>query len=555
VEQKPNEETMGKTEERLSPRKQHAIKQREQISELYAKHGGNVAAIAREMGLVRSTVGEHLKVIGIKKPLAGGKRQAKAKKEALPTAGSIKRYILTSAQNNTYVHKEFWANVEVMAQYYSAQILVGTFSYNQNNFGNLAVKRGTKKPYENKLWFDPAVTPYLSDEKIELAPGLVWCGGMNILPTEDNPISGLETYGGADSVIFPHAKIEMRSIATMPDMPVKMIYTTGAATLQNYIQRKLGIKAEHHHRYSFLLVEVDSEGNWWVRQVAARKNGRNIQDLNVVVEDGSVVCKTAKVEAITWGDLHATISQPEVVAASLSMLDMLRPSYQFIHDIMEGVSTNRHLQGKTEPHKRFHNWLRGLHRVDEELRQTRTTLEMYLRPWCKTIVPDSNHDGWWLHSWLHNYDYRYDPSNAELFLRLQNYMYEEIRKGKLPKNVNLTERAFVKETGLAPGAIKFLLPDESFEVKEVECGMHGHLGPNGSFGSPSNLAKIGKKATTAHTHSCGIFHGLYVAGTSSKLTKDWTYTAGPSSWSHSHVVLYSNGQRAIVTMKNGKWRA
>jgi hypothetical protein len=105
------------------------------------------------------------------------------------------------------------------------------------------------------------------------------------------------------------------------------------------------------------------------------------------------------------------------------------------------------------------------------------------------------------------------------------------------------------------GAVKFLLPDESFEVKEVECGCHGHLGPNGAFGSPSNLSKIGKKATTAHTHSCGIFHGLYVAGTSTKLTKDWTYTSGPSSWSHSHVALYPNGQRTIITVKNGKWRA
>jgi hypothetical protein len=325
--------------------------------------------------------------------------------------------------------------------------------------------------------------------------------------------------------------------------------------LMNYLQKKLGIKAEHHHRYAFLLVEVDSTGAWWIRQVAARKNGRIIQDLNILVEDGKFVSTNAPVEAITWGDLHSTISQPEVVEASQTMLDKLRPNYQFIHDIMEGASTNRHLQGKTEPHKRFHTWLRGLHRVDEELRQTKAILEQYLRPWCKTIVPDSNHDGWWLKSWLMNYDYRYDPANSELFLRLQNFMYNEIRKGALPKNVNVTERAFITETGMKAGTIKFLLPDESFSVREVECGMHGHVGPNGAFGNPANLSKIGKKATTAHTHSAGIYHGLYVAGTSSKLTPDWTYTEGPSSWSHSHVVLYPNGQRAVITMKNGKWKA
>jgi hypothetical protein len=341
----------------------------------------------------------------------------------------------------------------------------------------------------------------------------------------------------------------------MPDMPVKMVYTTGAVTLMNYLQKKLGIKAEHHHRYAFLLVEVDSAGNWWVRQVAARKNGKTVQDLNVLVENGELVSIDAKAEAITWGDLHSTIAQPEVVEASLVMLDTLQPKHQFLHDIMEGASTNRHLQGKFEPYKRFHTWLRGLHRVDEELKQTRVVIEKYLRPWCKTVVPDSNHDRAWLRSWLENYEYRFDPANAELFLRLQNFAYAEIRKGTLPKNINLSEQAFVVETGMKPGAVKFLLPDESYEVKEVECGCHGHMGPNGAFGSPTNLSKIGKKATTAHTHSAGIYHGLFVAGTSTKLTPEWTYTQGPSSWSHSHVILYPNGQRTIVTMKNGRWRA
>ena len=537
---------------------QHGEEQRKKVAELYDKHAGHVPTIARSMGLARSTVWAHLQKLGIKKPLAGGKQRAAETKESLPTVGGVKRYILTSAQNNTYVHAEFWANVKALAEQYDAQILVGTFSYNQNNFGSLAVKNGTKKPFEHDLWYDPQITPYISDAPRVLAPGLKWSGNMNILPTEDNPISGLETYGGSTSVIFPHTKIEMRSIATMPDMPVKMIYTTGAVTLMNYLQKKLGIKAEHHHRYACLVVEVDHDGNWWVRQVAARKNGRSIQDLNTLVEDGAVVSTDAKAEAITWGDLHATNSHPEVVKSSLTMLDTLQPKYQFIHDVLEGVSINRHyIKHAPLPHETFHRWLRGLHRVDEELKQSRAVLEMYLRPWCKTIAPDANHDAKWLQSWLTKFDYRYDPANAELFLRMQNFMYAEIRKNTTaPKNVNIMRYAMEKEAGLKSGAVRFLLPDESFEVKEVECGMHGHLGPNGAFGSPSNLSKIGKKATTAHTHSAGIYHGLYVAGTSSRLTEGWDYTMGPSSWSWSHVVQYKNGQRSIITMnKDGKWRA
>jgi hypothetical protein len=466
---------------------------------------------------------------------------------------------LTSAQNNTFVHEDFWKNVEAMAKHYNAQIMVGTFSYNQNNFGKLAVKNGTKKPYENDLWFDPKIQPYIADVPRRLAPGLKWSGNMNILPTEDNPISGLETYGGADSVIFPHTKIEMRSIATMPDTPVKLVYTTGACTLMNYLQKKLGIKAEHHHRYAFLLVEVDSEGNWWVRQVAARKNGKAIQDLNIVVEDGNVVSTDARVDAITWGDLHATNPQPEVVDSAMGMLDELKPKHQVIHDLFEGVSINPHMRKYKAIHEKFTAWLRGLHRVDEEVRQTKAVLDRYIRPWCNTIVPDANHDRSWLKRWLQEYDYRVDPPNTEIFLRLQSFMYSELRAGKLAKNVNLVKFVMENEGGLKPGTVSFLLPDQSYVINEVELASHGHLGPNGSFGSPSNLAKIGRKATTAHTHATGIYHGLVVAGTSSKLTEGWDYTTGPSSWSWSHVVQYANGQRSVITAKivNGivKWRA
>jgi hypothetical protein len=333
-----------------------------------------------------------------------------------------------------------------------------------------------------------------------------------------------------------------------------MNYTTGAVTLLNYIHKKAGLKAEHHHRYAFLVVEVDSDGNWFVRQVAARKNGRNIQDLNVEVEDGVVVSTDAKVEAITYGDLHAACAEKWVVDASIEMLDTLKPKYQFLHDIMEGASINRHVRKHKAVHEKFHIWLRGMHRLDAETTETIKWLKQYLRPWVKTVVPDSNHDAWWLKSWLNEFDYRVDPANAELFLKLQAFMYREIRGGKMPKDVNITERLFVTEGGLENNAIKFLLPDESFLVcKEIECGMHGHLGPNGTFGAPGNLSKLGKKATTAHTHSAGIYHGLYVAGTTSQLR--WNYNIGPSSWSHAHVVCYPNGQRAVVTLRNNKWRA
>jgi hypothetical protein len=538
----------------------------EQVAAEFTKQGGNVSATARALGLARSTVQEALRKTPLnKKPIAGGdligfSTTTKAK---LPPKGIVKRYICTSAQNNTFVHKEFWSALQTLAEYYNAEILVGTYSYNMNAYGPLAVKQGThltrgNKSYVKEPWFDPLIKDYINDESLELGPGLVWCGEMNIMPTAVNPLAGLETYSHRKSAIFPHAKVAMRSIATLPSEGTKLNYTTGTVTLMNYIQKKEGIKAEQHHKFGALIVEVDNTGYWAVRQLGWSEKFKNIQDLDVVVHNGKVTTGN-RVEAITWGDLHGTAAEQWVVDLSQEVLDTLKPKYQFLHDVMEGASVNPHvIKHAPDGHYAYNRWLRGLHRVDEELKRTTEGIKRYLRPWCETIVPDSNHDHMWLRRWLLRYDYRYDPANAELFLDLQKWFYEQIRentaKGLTHKEINLSAYAFAKY-GLTEKDIKFLLPDESFTIldKRIECGVHGHLGINGGFGTPEKLAKVGRRMNTAHTHSCGIWDGLYVAGTSSKLI--WSYNWGFSSWSHSHILTYPSGQRSIITMYSGKWRA
>jgi hypothetical protein len=526
------------------------------VADAYSRFAGNVSAMARDTGLSRGAIRDHMAKLGIgKKPLVAGKLKGVVMASGiLPAKGLIKRYLLTSAQNNTAINKKVWANFLALAEHYNAEIMVGTYSYNQNHFGSLAVKRGKDKAVEHTLWFAPEIVDYICDKRVELGTGLVWCGEMNILPTAVDPLSGLETYSHRKSAIFPHAKLAMRSIPTMLGEGTKLNYTTGTITLRNYIQKKEGLKAEHHHRYSCLIVEVNHDGYWCVRQVGANSAEGDIQDLQVIVRGGEVTSTDASVEAITWGDLHAGWVEPWVVNLSMEMLDTLRPKYQFLHDVLEGASINRHERKSPHPHHKFSNWLRGLHRLDAELALSKEVIERYLRPWCQTIVPDSNHDGWWLASWLNEFDYRKDPGNAELFLKMQLYSYERIRLGVMVRDVNLIGWAF-NSVGLSDDRIKFLLADESFKIcdRKIECGMHGHLGPNGSRGTPSNLRTVGRRANTAHTHSAGIYDGLYVAGTSSKLR--WDYNYGPTSWGHAHIVTYPNGQRSIITMYDGKWRA
>src|SRR5216683_7999853 len=307
----------------------------EEVSAIFSKHAGNIRASAKELGIARSSVRRILKSTGLmKKPLAGGTVQGnEVFVETLPTKGKVRRYILTSAQNNTYVHEGVWNNLLALAEHYSAEILIGTYTYNQNHYGKLSVKQGKDKPVEKELWYDPKLQVVgfskICDKRVQLADGLVWCGEYNAIPTNVNPLAGLESYTGRKSAIFPHAKLAMRSIATMQGEGVKLNYTTGTVTQRNYIQKREGVIAEFHHIYGALLIEVNSNGNWWVRQLNQDEGTGTLQDLNVVVQDGVITSKTARVEAVTHGDLHGVFADEDVVKASLDMVDELEPKYQF----------------------------------------------------------------------------------------------------------------------------------------------------------------------------------------------------------------------------------
>jgi hypothetical protein len=521
-----------------------------QIMEAIDVVGTGLTDLSRETGLSRSTIYYRLKKMGADKPISAGSIRGTAEKSAeLPKPGRIKRYILTSAQNNTKIHEAVWESLLTLAKYYDAAILIGTFSYNQNAFGSMATKRGTEK-HDKDLWYDERLKPYFADERIRLAEGLVWCGEMNIMPTAENPLSGLETYSGRKSAIVPHAKIAMQSVAAMKGEGVKFNYTTGTVTQMNYIQKKAGQKGEHHHTYGGLLVEVNADGAWFVRQIEATKEGV-ICDLDIRVE-GTKLTRKNRVEAITWGDIHAACVDENVTTSALGadgMMDTLKPRYSFIHDIFEGVSFSHHTADNC--HAKFSAHLRGYDSVQCEVNTTAHVLSSYLRKLTQTVVVDSNHDSAWLARWLREHDYRRDPVNAVFFLQMQLAFYEAMeRKEKL----NLTRWAlqiFPRQLG----EVKFLGPDESFRTCGglIENGQHGHLGPNGARGTAQNLNRVGRRANTAHSHSAAIVNGLYVAGTSSDL--DMGYNVGPSSWSHSHIITYPTGKRTIITVWDGRWRA
>lgn len=521
----------------------------------FLRNGGSVRATAHELALSRRAIRHRLDLaqaqLGLEwgRPLVSGRIKALAQqRRSLPGAGQVKRYVLTSAQNNTHVHHAFLKNLAAFAAYHNAELLVSQFTYNKASYGRKAVKPGAEPTRDDvaDLWYDDEISPYVCNDRVELAPSLVFCGEMNILPTAIRPLTGLETYTGTASGIFPHAKIALSSVASA-NGSAKFNYTTGTVTQRNYIQKKEGNKAEFHHAYGAAFVEVDSRGHWWVRQLNATEDG-SFYDLDILVENGLISCQH-RVEAINWGDVHVDVLEPAIRSLNWGeggILDVLQPRYQFMHDTVDFRARNHH--ETKNPHETFRKWQQGRSNVRDEFVRVRDFLNKEAhRDWCKMVVVDSNHDNA-MARWLREGDYRFDPENAVFFLESQLLYY---------RNIETPNFHLVEETLRSLGTrddIQFLRDDESFLIcGSIECGMHGHLGPNGARGNPSNLSRLGHKANTGHTHSAQILDGMYVAGTCSLLRL--SYNNGPSSWSHSHVVTYPNGKRAILTVWHGQWRA
>jgi hypothetical protein len=147
-----------------------------------------------------------------------------------------------------------------------------------------------------------------------------------------------------------------------------------------------------------------------------------------------------------------------------------------------------------------------------------------------------------------------DGANAYYWHKLNYYIHERIKEGK---GHFVFEHA-LREFGDLPN-VSFLREDDSFLIavdetgQGIECGLHGHRGPNGSRGSSAALRNIGVRINKGHDHSASIIDGVYSAGVSATL--DMGYNKGPSSWSWSHIVTYPNGKRAIITQRGNKYRA
>lgn len=514
--------------------------------------GLNHSEVARRVGVHRKTVRRWLDQSSEKPAPAPVARKSALGLHIPEHKGGKAVYLLTSVQNNTKTLEPLLENLIAYAEYRKARMVVGGFIYRKDAQGQRGQEKTHKHDKEAALEWDARLKPYMVNHRLNLAPDLVWCGEMNTIPTAERPLSGLTNYTGAKSAIFPHPKVALESIATAPGVPAKMVYTTGALSEPNYIQRKAGLKAEFHHVQGALVVEVEENGDWFVRQLNADSTG-SFYDLDVYVSGGRVSENHAGLEAINWGDIHEAFMEDDMRRAcwgSGGIIDEMRPRHQFLHDLLHFLGRSHH--NLRDPHQMYAAYVEGQDDVEAEVGRSRAFLEYASRPTVQTHVVCSNHDNA-LGRWLRETSHRDDPVNAVYYLEASLASYKAIRDRD--ESFNLMHWA-MHHAGLSK-PINFLTEDDSFVICEsyggIECAHHGHLGPNGVRGTPQSFRGLGVRYNIGHMHSASILDGVFVAGVQGALKQG--YNKGLSSWSHSMIFTYPNGKRQIITMRNLKYRA
>lgn len=429
-------------------------------------------------------------------------------------------YIITSAQKNAGVNKTLLQNILLFANKHS-------------------VEKIYIFPMAGKYRDEERLDKVLNDEKFDLADRLRLNNNLiaydsKILPQQIDPFRGMNSKLSRDySYILPSPKIRYKSIPNTSKYPRALI-STGAITRPNYkVHTAHGRKALEQHQYGFVFVEIKDKTYFNVCQIEATQHG----DFHYLDEKYySGVFSKARPEALILGDWHTGDTDPEVRRRTIKMIEELNPERVVFHDLFNGHSINHHERGNLLAELRLlKNNREGLL---AEAQAVFHELNYFARKFPKTtfFVVRSNHDDF-LEKYIKSKVFIDDPHN---FLFACQIIPRIVDARKIP-----LEEMLGLIGNLEPN-IRFFQEDESYRVRGIELANHGHLGSNGSKGSPEQYSRNNMKMITGHTHSPALLANGMTVGTSTHLRVD--YSKGASSWLHAHGILYPNGKYGLITI-------
>src|SRR5690606_15155028 len=395
------------------------------------------------------------------------------------TVPESKYYLVTWAQAETEVHKPFWENMKAIADFIGAEMIVSAGRY--KNPYSIEKSREIESKEKNKSVWASELRDHLYASRIELNNMLSVLCVVKIQPTNVYSINGIEGFTGMKTSIVPHPKVQLKSLPVLKDYPHKLVLSTGACTVENYTDTRIGKVAEFQHELGFAICEIIDDKKFYVRQVQADDSG-GFFDLNYEVVNGTVYNKFdyddgGNYPFIVWGDLHLTQEDVTAVELAKELTRKLKVKEVILHDLFDGVSVNPHSEKDS---------FRMLEKEEYEEDNLKKELD-YLFDWLDTTAKElrksklnivaSNHNDF-LDRFLKNTDWR-KSRNKKLYLSLANVKAQGLdTKGIV--NYLIDDR--YKDTSFK-NRINTLGYGDSLRIKGWELGLHYDKGANGSRGN------------------------------------------------------------------------
>lgn len=466
-------------------------------------------------------------------------------------------FILTGAQNDTDIDIVLWENLKAYAEHLGADIVVGPWTYETSWWDE---NNPASRSYHSEL------EEYLCFGQMEIGEEFIFAGEMNTLPTATRPIGDLTTYSKGRWAVFPHPRLQLISMPAIdPGDQGFQIMTTGAVTKPQVIPRKAGIKSIDNHTMGATIVEFDSDGDIFARQITASPEDSSFQDLDTLVRNGRVYTGQS-VEVLTVADMHSAKMGSKNALSTFgfdyktgkkqkcNLIDELRPKLVVAHDIHDHESRNHHHREDVS-----HNYemaYRGRESVEEEVQRSSKILDCLMDKDVNVLVVESNHDKA-LERYIREGRYRQDGINMMYGLKLDQayhkwveHLSDALDAEKDPGSFSLLEWA-IRDMNPRLNRVTWSHDNGSYIVNGVQLGWHGDRGVNGTRGSLYGFSRMGHKITFGHTHTPGIMDGAMCGGV---MELSHGYNKGPSAWCVTHVIQYPNGSRCLVTMQKGKYR-
>lgn len=368
----------------------------------------------------------------------------------------------------------------------------------------------------------------------------VGIGDFNIKAQQINPLTGLRRFSQYEqSLIVGSTKQQMQVTATSPSKLPRIILSTGAVTLPNYKNNRIGLIGQNDHVQGAVFLNTRDDGRFHVRQFESISDGSFI-DLGMKYSSKGKPTRV-RADTVVWGDLHNHQLDDLGYKFAINSTKELKPKNLFLHDVFDGYSISHHDSGK-QILKHF-KFTRGETNLYNELSELGSRLTQISKLADTVYIVKSNHDEV-LDRYIEEGRYGTDPQNLYVSSTIATAMMD----GKDPLETG------IKTTyGKLPRNIKFMSRDSDLSRYGYQLGFHGDKGVSGSRGSVNGFEYSIGKGVIGHSHTPQRLRNMYQVGTLCDLHPD--YAKGtPSSWLASNVVIYPNGKAQHIHGIEGEYK-